>query len=224
MKLYVDESGTITESKRPHLRFFIICLVECNNHNKAIREFRKAKKDYIKSNPYCGFSIKDEIKGSEMPYGMKKLIFERLRDRTDIVFHYKIIDNHNLHQSLKKSPSISFNYFIGLTLKKIFNESEIQHDSLYMLIDERNQSVESLNSLEEYLKIELCIKNNHTQDVIVKYKDSQTKDLIQISDIFVNTVFRICKGYALDNIDKKNRKLLSICNIRTNDYFPKYKN
>ncbi|MBJ8326489.1 DUF3800 domain-containing protein [Streptococcus pacificus] len=224
MKLYVDEAGTITNSRSPKNRFFVICMVECIKHHKVIREYRQAKKDYLENHPDCKFDIKDEIKGSEMPYGMKKLIFERLRDRTDITFHFKIIDNYELTPNLKEYPSISFNYFVGLTVKKIFRNTNDQHSNLYMLIDERNQSVESLNSLEEYLKIELCIKNNYTKKVTIKYKDSKTKDLIQISDIFVNTVYRICKNHYVKNTDQKNRTLLSICNIGSRDYFPKHAN
>lgn len=224
MKLYVDESGTITTNTFPENRFFIIVFVECNDYRKAIRVFREAKKDYLNKTPTCKFNIKDEIKGSEMPYGMKKLIFERLSSRTDIVFHYQVIDNFYLKDSLKKCPSISFNYFIAVTLKDILNTRIPIHKTLYMLIDERNQSVKSLNSLEEYLKIEFMIKTNCVDDIIVEYKDSQTKDLIQIADIFVNTVFRICKNHAWNRPDNRNRKLLSICNLGSKSYFPKHKN
>lgn len=224
MKLYVDESGVITLSRKKFKRYFVLCFVQCENFNKVIREFRKAKKEYIDSYPDCGLSIKDEIKGSEMTYKMKEMIFNRLRERTDIVFHFKVVDNHHLYHKLRSSPSITFNYLIYLSIKEICSNIEKVEEKLFMLIDERNQSVGSLNSLQEYLQIEFVIKEQYFNEVKVEYKDSKTKDMIQIADIFSNTVFRICKAHAMGNVDKRNRQLLSFCRIGTKDYFPREHN
>ncbi len=224
LKLYVDESGSITASADRKKRYFVIAYAQTSNPNNVIRQFRKAKVDFLKMQSTPTFDIKDEIKGSEMPYAMKKLIFQRLAEKTDITFHYKIIDNNNLTTNLINSPSISFNYFIGLSLKSICHSQTIQSESLFMLIDERNQSVQSLNSLEEYLKIEFTLNNTLLSDVTVKYKDSKTKDLIQIADIFANTLYRVCVSHATGNYDKRNRRLLSSCNIGCHNYFPRNKN
>lgn len=224
MKLYVDESGSITASKERKNRYFVIAYAQTANPSNVIRQFRKAKVNYLKTQTNPPFNIKDEIKGSEMPYGMKKAIFQRLAEKTDLRFHYKIIDNNNLHSNLVSSPSISFNYFIGLSLKSICYSQVIENESLFMLIDERNQSVQSLNSLEEYLKIEFTLNNTLLSNVTVKYKDSKTKDLIQIADIFANTLYRVCVSHSTGGYDKKNRRLLSSCDIGCHNYFPRNKN
>lgn len=129
-----------------------------------------------------------------------------------------------MHSNLVSSPSISFNYFIGLSLKSICYSQVIENESLFMLIDERNQSVQSLNSLEEYLKIEFTLNNTLLSNVTVKYKDSKTKDLIQIADIFANTLYRVCVSHSTGGYDKKNRRLLSSCDIGCHNYFPRNKN
>lgn len=224
MNLYIDESGSVTKSfNRNSNRYFVISLIETKYPYHVIRQFRNAKKQYIKENPKCGLNIKNEIKGSEMPYKMKMKIFKNICEKTDAVFHFKIIDNSKIKVRLLEQPSLSFNYFLGLAIKRIHNFQKSK-EQLFLLIDERNQAVESLNSLQEYLTIKLTMENNHFSKVKIKYKDSSGKDLIQLSDLFANTVYRIAKQHSLGGRDKKNRSLLECCNVGVSEFFPKKHN
>lgn len=221
MNLYIDESGSITSDKNFVNRYFVIGVVETNDPYNVIRQFREAKKNYIKLYPNCGFDLKNEIKGSQMPYGMKKMVFERIVSKSDAVFHHYVVDNHHLYNNLIQQPSLSFNFFIGKIVEKIRVKNNAPRcEPLFMLIDQRNQSVGSLNSLNEYLKIQFTIEESKFSEVETKYKDSKTKDLIQLVDVYVNTVYRICKCHAVGDYDKKNRKLIDICNQGVIDYFP----
>lgn len=223
MNLYIDESGTINKNKIKKSKFFIIGGLDTDDPYHVIRQFKRAKKDFIIKNPNCGLNIKDEIKGSEMPFGMKKMIFERIKKNTDAKFHFIMIDNHNVYPNLLEQPSLTFNYMISVGINSLNRKRLINnYEQLFMLIDERNQAVNSLNSLEEYLRIEFTIKTDMFDKVKVRYKDSKNKDLIQLADIFCNTVYRIAKNHALGgpNQDTKNRQLLECCNIGISDYFP----
>lgn len=223
MNLYIDESGTINNNKLNKSKFFVIGGLDTDDPYQVIRQFKRAKKDFINRHPECGLNIKNEIKGSEMPYGMKKMIFDRIKKNTDAKFHFILVDNHNLYQNLLEQPSLTFNYMISVGINSLNKKSLINdYNRLFMLIDERNQAVSSLNSLEEYLKIEFTIKVNMFDKIKVRYKDSGNKDLIQLADIFCNTVYRVAKNHALDSPirDNKNRKLLESCNIGISDYFP----
>lgn len=221
MNLYIDEAGSITQNNGNRNRFFIIACIETSNPYHVIRQFRKAKSQYIKEHPESQLDIKKEIKGSEMPFGMKKMIFNRIKDKTDAVFHFKVIDNKNLYPNLRNQGSLSFNYFVGRMVKKIHKINNLPNESdLFMLIDDRNQSVGSLNSLEEYLKIEFTLKTNVFKCLKTKYKDSSTKDLVQLADIFANTVFRVCRGHAYNQYDKRNRELINCCRVGMRSYFP----
>lgn len=221
MNLFVDESGSITRSTYYKHRYFVIAFLETNDPYKVIREFRNAKKDFIKKNN-SNFDIKDEIKGSKMSYGMKKEIFQRLSSKTDATFHFKVIDNFNLIPDLINRPALSFNYFVYLTVNEISKITEaVNQESLTMRIDDRNTAVESLNSLQEYLTIKFSIEDNKFIDIDTKYKDSKTKDLIQVVDIYANTVLRICRNHAKGGgLDKRNRSLIEICNKGCSHYFP----
>lgn len=224
MKLYIDESGSITANINSRNRFFVIAILETSEPHRVIRQFRRAKSNYVKMTNKS-IDITREIKGSEMDYGMKKLIFEELSEKTDCVFHYIIIDNKELDTRLVDKVEVSFNYFLNTFIQRIVkNRSEYERKELFLLIDERNVSTGSLNTLEEYLYIEQIIKNGMFDDVKVKYKDSSTKDLIQVADIFCNTVYRIARSHAVGAIDKKNRVLLKCCNVGRYEYFPYHKN
>ncbi|EAG3715042.1 hypothetical protein B6G43_15430, partial [Listeria monocytogenes] len=190
----------------------------------VIRQFRDAKLKYLKRYPSSKLDITKEIKGSEMPFEMKKLIFNMLSTKSDAKFHFKIVDNHQLVNHLLNNTSLSFNYFIYLTVNEI---SKIPinpaNNYLKMQIDDRNTAIESLNSLQEYLTIKFTMEHPIFSSVETSYKDSQNKDLIQVVDLFANTVFRVCRNHVTAHKpDKRNRELLSLCNIGCDHYFPRH--
>ncbi|EOT42737.1 DUF3800 domain-containing protein [Enterococcus dispar] len=222
MRIFADESGCITKSKSLGTRFFVIAFLETDEPYNVIRQFRKAKAKYIRNNN-IDFDIKDEIKGSEMPYGMKKSIFESLAEKTDVKFHFKIIDNFNIIDNLRSNTALAFNYFTYLTLANIHRISTSSSKNiLNVMLDDRNTSIESLNSLEDYLRIKFMIETSTVSELKTTYKDSKSKDLIQVVDLFANTVFRIARNHAQgSNTDVRNRRLLEICNIGCPHYFPR---
>lgn len=217
MRLFIDESGSITTNRNPLNRYFVIGFLETNSPTNVIRHFRSSKKAYIDRTPQSNLNIKEEIKGSKMPFGMKKMIFERLRDKTDVIFHFILVDNYKLHEYLVFEPSLSFNYFIYITIEKMLTLKQRLPRSLSLNIDDRNTALESLNSLEDYLKIKFKIENQVIHDIGVTYHESDKKELIQVIDLFCNTVFRLSKS---PESDVKNRTLLSICRIGCKSYFP----
>jgi len=198
MKLYIDESGSITTVSNKPNRFFVLSLVETENPRRVAQVFKRSKQSYIDKNPGCGFSIKDEIKGSEMPNNMKKYIFNALKEKTDIKMHYIIFDNWNAVDRLRRKPSIAFNYLMFLKLRSIFN-GRTKGIDLELKLDNRNCSVYGLNSLQEYLEIEFCLKSDKCVSAEVKYHESDRKELIQIADIFSNTLFKVCKFHKEEN-------------------------
>ncbi|EAE8567859.1 DUF3800 domain-containing protein [Listeria monocytogenes] len=191
MNLYVDESGSITSSMIHRNRFFVLVAIETDFPEKVKRVFRTTKKNFINAHPDYGFDLKNEIKGSEMPAEMKKWFFQDLGKKTDIKIHYMIFDNFKAELRLRKKPSITFNYLIYLKLCSLINWEPV--DSLNINLDNRNCSVYNLNSLCDYLEIQFVAKHGLVNNVTVKYHESSDNELIQIADIFANTLFRMCK-------------------------------
>lgn len=227
MKLYADESGSITTINNDRNRYFVVSYVETAEPKKVSRVFRNFKVNYIKHNPECGFSIDKEIKGSEMPNQMKTMLFDELKEKTDIKIHYIIFDNHNAEARLREKPSISFNYLVSLKVQSILWGKQ-KLDKLWLKFDNRNCAVYGMNSLQEYLEIEFCVKKRKCDNIAVKYHESHKKEIIQIADIFANTLFKMCK-YHDSSISKlqehynNNKIICDILEKGSQEYFPRRK-
>lgn len=227
---YGDESGSITTSKGFKNRYFIIgfiSLIDKNEKDKVKRVFRKSKKDFIKYNPHLNLDITKEIKGSEMPLEMKKYVFEKLISKTNIKFHYAIIDNHKLYGKLQSKPHITFNYLIDTYFK---DNHRTGIKDLHLNLDDRNKAVEKLRDLENYLQTSLFVTTD-IENVKVEYFESHKVDLIQLSDVFCNFLY----SYVTFYMNAKNTKSLKIKgeyldvfnlvknNIECYTSFPKYR-
>ena len=220
MRYYFDESGSITLSDYKKNRFFVIASLTTNNPEKVKRVFRKSKVNYLKYND-VGLDIKSEIKGSEMSFEFKEYIFKQLISKTDIQFNFLVFDNMNATENLRNKPTITFNYLMYLKTAKLITS----HEKLFLDLDNRNNGVKNLKSLEEYLQTKHCIETDSVTDVSVNYFDSSKNTLIQIADVFANFIFRMmkCKSnhrdYSLysDLLDLIKESSLQHC-----QYFPKH--
>lgn len=227
LKLYIDESGSITRSTLEKNRYFVISYIETAEPEKVSRVFRKFKVNYIKHTPNSGFSVGEEIKGSAMPNDMKTMLFNELKKKTDIKVHYIIFDNRNAEMRLRNKPSIAFNYLMSLKLNSIFY-GKTKINNLWLKLDNRNCAVYGLNSLQEYLEIEFCIKKRKCDNIEVKYHESDKKELIQIADIFSNTLFKMCKYHGKENVNlirhyANNKAICDILEPGHKEYFPRTK-
>lgn len=220
--LFIDESGSITKSSDPKKRYFIISMVETERPLHVRRNFYKFKTDYLKHHSSLkAFDPKLEMKGSEMPIKMKKYILSKLIESTDVSFHYVVIDNWHLADSFHRDVELCFNYVIGRYLKRFLDKYFDTSYDLKMVLDERNCTVKSLNSLRDYLKIELCLNSSIINDVKeCQYADSKKYAVLQVADVFANLVWRSCKDEALGNSESGNIKLLNELFPGDNMYFP----
>lgn len=221
--IFIDESGSITRSKLKKKRYFIISLIETNDPYGVRRIFRRAKKDYIlKHQSVSKLDYTQEIKGSEMPLKMKKAIYEALIEYTDIKLHYIVVDNWHLIDKFHDDVELCFNYVLYVYLRKLLKKH--RHDELSLRLDERNCSVGSTNSLNNYLKLNIYILENLVEKYDnCRYCVSEENDLIQVSDLLANTVFRACKAASNGLLNDGNQKLLTEINTDSNMYFP-YRN
>ncbi|KAA9291515.1 DUF3800 domain-containing protein [Aerococcus urinae] len=224
MQLFVDESGMITTDRKKNSRYFVMAFAETADQKQVRSVFRQAKKEYLDQHPESNLDIHQEIKGSMMPNGMKAAVFDALTKETDLTFHYLVIDNFQLYDNLLRIPALTFNYFIGLAVGAIVHSHQDRQEKLYLMIDNRNQAIQSLNSLEEYLQIKFTIEKRRLADVQVEYQDSKERDMIQVADIFANTVFRIARNEANGEVDQVSLELLDHCRIGGRRFFPLGKN
>lgn len=191
---YGDESGSISKSNYFRNKYFIIGMISTSEKKKVKRVFRKAKQNFLKHNDLT-LDIKSEIKGFEMPIEMKQHIFTQLVDKTDITFHYTVVDNHYLTERLRRNPHVTYNYLIGIFFKDNYPDGL---DSICLMLDERNKSVKKLKDLQNYLDTELfaetCINT-----IDVQYVNSENSDLVQVADVFNNLIYSYATYYMNAN-------------------------
>ncbi|MEE6657009.1 DUF3800 domain-containing protein [Limosilactobacillus reuteri] len=223
--LFIDESGSITRNRSKNNRYFIIAMAETNNPQRVRRKFYKYKKNYVKKHSSLQLDYTKEIKGSQMPLAMKRYILKNLIDSTDVSLHYIIIDNWNLVDNFYDNVELCFNFvtgnFLGRFLKKYFDDFY----ELEMVLDERNCTIKSLNSLKDYLKIKLCLDERIIKDIVkCEYADSREYAVLQVTDVFSNLVWRACQEELFAKPNPGNANLLEELMPGDNMYFPYKKN
>lgn len=222
---FIDESGSITQSSKPKNRYFVMSFVETDERYKVKRAFNEAKKNYIIKHPRFQGDFREEVKGSEMPVKMKRYIFDQLK-KTNIKYHYIVVDNINLSSNMHRDVELAFNFVCDRFFEPYLSFNYNDSYNLEMILDERNCTVKSLNSLGDYLKTELCIKNSIVNDVKrCEYADSKAYSCLQVTDMFSNLVYRACQAEIRGKTNDGNIKLLKEIDPQGNMYFPnKYQN
>lgn len=122
----------------------------------------------------------------------------------DFYISYLIINKNNINQHFFQNKDIYFNYMIYLLLEKLLKKPDILH--IYITINNRNLKVTSVDSLQDYLNIELIKNNSCDKNIHVKYDDSENNRYLQIVDILANTVFakyNFNKTYFYDQVSDK---------------------
>lgn len=226
--LFIDESGSLTKKYASTHPYFVMCILRV----KDIKNLRKILKKFIQLN-YQAIIAADhknrifkngsfiELKGSSLSPDLKHQLARYLCHGHIFEVYYIHINNNLVDLDFTKNPSLAFNYVLGLLLDKHLRNGNLPNDDYLIDIDQRNLQVISINSLEEYLNIELKLKQNLIKSLNVAYYDSKDNLLIQVSDFFSNLYFSYLRNeleyQELFNDLKKNNYIKDIF------YYPKEK-
>ena len=93
--------------------------------------------------------------------------------------------------------------------KKNLENKNLPYDDYLIDIDDRNLKNISINSLEDYLNIELKLKKRYVRSLNVAYYDSKDNLMVQVSDFFSNLYFSYLKNKnqyqdLIDELTKEN--------------------
>ena len=108
-----------------------------------------------------------------------------------------------------KNKARAFNYLIRLSVEFNTLNSNIKKDINYLYVDERNVRTSTIATLGEYLNIELVTAKHIQRTFIVEYCQSESRELIQIADVFSNIYYSFVKSDTFNN---------EICFMRNNNY------
>lgn len=194
--LFIDESGSMTKTYSPTNPYFVMCVLRV----KDIKNLRKLLKRFIFEH-YYDIKTSDnsnkifkngsfiELKGSSLSPNLKHLLATFLCNSDILEIYYIHINNKFVENNFYDQPSLAYNYVLYLLLERNLKNKNLPYDDYLIDIDERNLQKMSINALEEYLNIELKIKQKLVKSLNVSYYDSKDNLLVQVSDFFSNLYF-----------------------------------
>lgn len=199
--LYIDESGSLTSDFAFIHPNFVMCVVRV----KDITNLRKLLKRFIYEN-YQEIKAADdnnkifangdflEIKGSSLTPKLKKRLANFLCNGKILEIYYIHVYNEQVKQHFYDDPSLVYNYALYLLLEKNLQNKNLPYDDYLIDVDNRNLKQVSINSLEDYLNIELKLKKRMVRSLNVAYYDSKDNLMVQVSDFFSNLYFSYLKN------------------------------
>ena len=196
--LYVDESGSMSYEHSNAFPYFVICTVRVKDGEKLKRIYKRFVSKYFEQlkklddgKMFEGNKFK-ELKGSSFDYEMKKNFVEYFcRSNIFEVYYIKVL-NSKVKPKLYKNTARAFNFLYKLKLRFFLKRKHIPNDEYIIQFDNRNQKNDSKNSLEDYLNAELHLNEELTEEIHVKYFNSENNTLIQIADVFSNIFYSYC--------------------------------
>ena len=193
--------------------YFVICTIRVKDGDRLKRVYKRFVSKYFEElkkldceKMFCGSKFK-ELKGSCFDYKMKENFIEYFC-RSDIfeVYYIKVL-NSKVKPKLYKNTARAFNFLYKLKFRFFLKRKALPNDEYIIQFDNRNQKNDSKNSLEDYLNTELHLNEELTEEIHVKYFNSENNTFIQIADVFSNIFYSYCfnpKKYS--SIIKKAKK------------------
>ena len=203
--VYIDESGTIPKSQIniDENSCFVLGIVITTAPIKIQRKFREGIVDLTTRFERYKNELKltGEIKGNNVKEREKAIIFKHVYNKHPDKWEIGIVRLYNkfVHERFRENSARAFNYLVWTFLHYYLNHSKLVAGSVknvFLVIDERNVASNARYELEGYLQMKNfeSSENNHCQPlfekVFVKYVDSSTESLVQMSDMIANSYWR----------------------------------
>lgn len=204
--LYIDESGSLTSEFAFIHPNFVMCVVrvkDITNLRKLLKRFIYENYQEIKeideNNKIFNHGDFVEIKGSSLNSKLKKRLADFLCNGNILEIYYIHVFNEDVKQHFYDDPTLIYNYVLYLMLNKNLENKNLPYDDYLIDVDDRNLKHISVNSLEDYLNIELKLKKRLIRSINIEYYDSKDNLMVQVSDFFSNLYFSYLKNHDLYN-------------------------
>ena len=204
--LYIDESGSLTSEFAFIHPNFVMCVVrvkDITNLRKLLKRFIYENYQEIKeideNNKIFNHGGFVEIKGSSLNSKLKKRLAHFLCNGNILEIYYIHVFNEEVKQHFYDDPTLIYNYVLYLMLNKNLENKNLPYDDYLIDVDDRNLKHISVNSLEDYLNIELKLKKRLIRSINIEYYDSKDNLMVQVSDFFSNLYFSYLKNHDLYN-------------------------
>jgi hypothetical protein len=177
MQIFVDESGNLGKKGD---YFVIACIIPEN----CPRIKHIIKNSCVK---FGGVKPLKEIKTTLLNFPQKQDILNRLVTSKDFSCSYIVTKKKHIQPKLLVDNNICYNYLASHLFKQIIVKNKTENIQVFM--DNHTVKVASLNSLEDYIRIEAYTKWGFVGQISFSYHDSKTVSALQAADIISNVVY-----------------------------------
>ena len=178
-------------------KYFVICIIMPKNKDRLRRAFKRfissnfddlKKMDKENKMFYDNGKFK-ELKGSCFTANMKRKFVNFFCQNELFEIYYIVCDNRKVKDYFYNNTARAFNYLLKLSFEYFTKYKQISVKENYLFIDERNVRTGTREMLKEYLNTELVTGSHIQEEFYVKYCQSETRELIQIADVFSNIYY-----------------------------------
>ena len=168
-----DESGNLGRGSG---RYFVIAALETSAPKRL-------------KNIVQRFTLKHslpEIKGTELSVPQRQELLNNLNQKQDYEVSYIILDKVHFKRKDILGKNILFNYLASFVCEDILKSSK---EDILFCFDNRTVKTTSKHALPEYLATK-CIEWDVMNQLHVQFHESHQHRLIQIADLFSNTIYQ----------------------------------
>lgn len=182
--IVIDESGAVHQSEND---YFVIGGYITNQIYSVKSTHKKIERDLKQKYPYlCKYK---ELKGCYLKSYQKSVFLNELFKIPTTIPIAIVIDKRHLFKTDRHDENIKYNYFLQILLSYILHNypNLLNSDEIQLILDNRNVSVGSLNSLQDYLNSALGLIFDKKFKVV--YKNSCEHREVQMADLVSNVIF-----------------------------------
>lgn len=182
--IVIDESGATHQKEN---NYFIIAGYVTKQIYSVKSTHKKIEKDL--RDKYFYLQKHKELKGCYLKPRQKAEFLNALFQIPNTRPIGIVIDKKHLFKREHHNENIKYNYFLQLLLSYLLHNypALLESEEIWLLLDNRNVSVGSLNSLQDYLNSALGLVYNKV--FRVKYKNSTEHREVQMADLVSNAIF-----------------------------------
>lgn len=177
MQIYIDESGNLGKKGR----FFVISALMPEKPKRIKNIIKRCCVRFGRAN-----NILDEIKGYNLNFSQKQEILEKLNKKDDFHCSYIVADKNHISSRLLEDKNICYNYLASHLFKLILRGA---NEDVQVILDNHSIKVKSINSLQDYIKLEAYTKWGFGHKITFEYQDSKSHKNLQAIDLIVNVIY-----------------------------------
>ena len=196
--IYIDESGDLG-TKKASSKYFVMAAVKVENSKKLENIIKKTRRDFKKK-----MLTSNEVKGGNLPYGLKIKILEKLKNMDYEVFII-VFDKENRYKigygDNKKAYDI-----LASRLAKLINIDK----PTFIFIDKSKNKQEEIDNFNEFFLNNL--NNIKKQPITIEHADSMHYKGLQMADLISWSTFQNFENDNPEFLDIiKNKVVKLVC-------------